>query len=103
MRVLLALSLFGVLLLSADALECYTGWAIIRGRSMTHDVNTLIKGKMAGCSTFRCALTRNTCTGQGHMGSRSEICCCNTDRCNANREMSASDKIRSGLDLINAG
>ncbi|KAI6193489.1 hypothetical protein M3Y96_01023100 [Aphelenchoides besseyi] len=120
MRVLLTVLVVALFFYSTEALECYTGFAIIRGRSvgtktetcskdsdscykMSADVNTLIKGKLAGCSTYRCMLSRNTCTGQGTIGSRNEICCCSTDLCNGHREQTISDRIRNGLDAINAG
>lgn len=79
---LFALALcFVALIAVGQALECYTGWAIIRGRSvgttteickkdsdscyrMSSDINTAMKAKLAGCSTYRCMLTRNTCLGQ---------------------------------------
>ncbi|KAI6184997.1 hypothetical protein M3Y97_00657000 [Aphelenchoides bicaudatus] len=121
MRNLFALAIcFLALIAVGQALECYTGWAIIRGRSvgtttevckkdsdscyrMSSDINTAIKAKLAGCSTYRCMLTRNTCLGQGDFGHRNEICCCNQDRCNANQEKSATDKVRGVLDAISAG
>jgi hypothetical protein len=66
--------LIGLLLVSkftVDGLECYTGFAIVRGRTVgtetkvcekssdmcykaNADMNTMIKLKLAGCSTWRC-------------------------------------------------
>jgi len=121
MRLLLTLALGLLALVTVgQALECYTGWAIVRGRSvgtttetckkesdhcyrMTADVNTAIKAKLAGCSTYRCMLTRGTCLGVGQLGHRNEICCCSTDRCNANQEKSTTDKVRGVLDAITSG
>jgi len=112
--------LFVCLVSYGFGLECYTGFAVIRGRSvgtttevckkdsdqcykMSADVNMAIKGKMAGCSTYRCMLSKNTCLAQGAPGHRYELCCCNTDHCNANRERSTTDKLRGVLDAVSAG
>ncbi|KAE9555158.1 hypothetical protein FO519_001653 [Halicephalobus sp. NKZ332] len=92
---LLAFSIAQVL-----SLECYTGYSLIRGQTVgtttqkctkssdqcykaKADISTLNKFKLAGCSTFRCMLSRNKCQTQQVAGQTIELCCCNDrDLCN---------------------
>ncbi|KAK5972061.1 hypothetical protein GCK32_003489 [Trichostrongylus colubriformis] len=83
------------------ALECYTGFKYIAGRSVgtskitcssssdycynaTADLSQLNQLTMAGCSTTRCFLSRNKCITQILGGKEIKFCCCNTgDLCNS--------------------
>ncbi|XGW22441.1 hypothetical protein V3C99_005012 [Haemonchus contortus] len=83
------------------ALECYTGFKYIAGRSIgtskvtwssssdycynaTADLSQLNQLTMAGCSTTRCFLSRNKCITQILGGKEIKFCCCNTgDLCNS--------------------
>ncbi|KAJ1372528.1 hypothetical protein KIN20_034704 [Parelaphostrongylus tenuis] len=83
------------------ALECYTGFKYIAGRSIgtstvtcssptdycynaTADISQLNQLSMAGCSTTRCFLSRNKCINQMFNGREIKFCCCNYgDLCNS--------------------
>ncbi|KAK6729186.1 hypothetical protein RB195_006307 [Necator americanus] len=83
------------------ALECYTGFKYIKGRSVgtskktcehstdycynaTADLTQLNEISMAGCSTTRCFLSHNKCITQMFQGHEIKFCCCNTgDLCNS--------------------
>ncbi|VDN03142.1 unnamed protein product [Thelazia callipaeda] len=85
---------------SAQSLECYTGFSVIRGQTVgttkevcsketdscyraKAGVNVLSTIKKAGCSTVRCFLNKNKCFEQEMLGSKVIFCCCNDrDLCN---------------------
>uniref|UniRef100_A0A915DFM2 Activin types I and II receptor domain-containing protein n=1 Tax=Ditylenchus dipsaci TaxID=166011 RepID=A0A915DFM2_9BILA len=83
-----------------DALECYSGFALMRGQSVgtntevckkdtdqcykaSAEASVAAKLKVAGCSTVRCMASPDKCSRQQYMGQQLEFCCCSTDLCNA--------------------
>uniref|UniRef100_A0A915BQD3 Activin_recp domain-containing protein n=1 Tax=Parascaris univalens TaxID=6257 RepID=A0A915BQD3_PARUN len=84
----------------ADSLTCYKGFKFIRGQSfgteteecesdsaycynITAEAAVLINVMKAGCSTYRCMLSRNACRSTTFQGVPVSFCCCNNaDLCN---------------------
>uniref|UniRef100_A0A914HN33 Activin_recp domain-containing protein n=1 Tax=Globodera rostochiensis TaxID=31243 RepID=A0A914HN33_GLORO len=85
---------------TVDAIRCFTGFKIVRGQSfggeefeckddneycynVTAEAGVLIKAAKAGCSYYRCLLSRNKCVNTVISGVPVSFCCCNTeDLCN---------------------
>ncbi|KHN84341.1 hypothetical protein Tcan_12402 [Toxocara canis] len=83
-----------------SSLTCYKGFKFIRGQSfgteteecesdsaycynMTAEAAVLINVVKAGCSTYRCMFSRNTCRSTTFQGVPVSFCCCNDgDLCN---------------------
>ncbi|CAD5216075.1 unnamed protein product [Bursaphelenchus xylophilus] len=70
---------------------------------MSLEVNAASKVKLAGCSTVRCMVAKNTCTSAPLNGKMGTICCCSGDLCNANQPKSTGDKMVSLLNGVIAG
>ncbi|CAI4225320.1 unnamed protein product [Auanema sp. JU1783] len=95
------LVVIGILVGTAIALECFTGFKYLAGQSVgtsketctssmdycynaTADLTQLSNVKVAGCSAARCLLARNKCIKQVFGGKEVQFCCCNTgDLCNS--------------------
>ncbi|KAH7721554.1 protein C17H12.11 [Aphelenchoides avenae] len=95
------LALFTVLcaLLLPDVLglQCYTGYKLVGGQgivgepkdcnknycyNMTATGGFLLNAAKAGCSTYRCLLSRDTCRTTTFQGIPVSFCCCSEDLCN---------------------
>ncbi|CAG9540317.1 unnamed protein product [Cercopithifilaria johnstoni] len=86
------------------SLTCYKGFRLFRGQSfgteteecenerdycynMTAEAALVFKTIKAGCSTYRCMLSANTCRSVTFQGIPVNFCCCNEyDLCNYNHE-----------------
>ncbi|KAI1711130.1 protein C17H12.11 [Ditylenchus destructor] len=97
---LIGFSIFIILFaFNAFGLKCYTGFKFIRGQgvgedskqcesdsdycyNMTADGGFLISVAKAGCSTYRCLLSRDTCRSTEFQGVPVSFCCCSEDLCN---------------------
>uniref|UniRef100_A0AC34QMP0 Uncharacterized protein n=1 Tax=Panagrolaimus sp. JU765 TaxID=591449 RepID=A0AC34QMP0_9BILA len=101
-----------------STLECYTGYSLVRGQTVgtttqtcssssdqcykaNANINLLNRLKLAGCSTFRCMLSRNKCQTQEVGGQTIEFCCCNDqDLCNGPKQdvvTSTFNKVKDSL------
>uniref|UniRef100_A0A7E4UPK9 Activin_recp domain-containing protein n=1 Tax=Panagrellus redivivus TaxID=6233 RepID=A0A7E4UPK9_PANRE len=95
---LLSMALLAV---SVHSLKCYTGFKLISGQTfggdtkecednsdycynMTASAGILLSAMKAGCSTYRCFLSRDTCRSMDFQGVPVSFCCCSTDLCNSN-------------------
>uniref|UniRef100_A0AC35EYC5 Activin_recp domain-containing protein n=1 Tax=Panagrolaimus sp. PS1159 TaxID=55785 RepID=A0AC35EYC5_9BILA len=84
---------------TSSALKCYTGFKLVSGQSfgdeqkecedssdycynMTASAGILLSAMKAGCSTYRCFLSRDTCRTMDFQGIPVSFCCCSTDYCN---------------------
>ncbi|TKR94253.1 hypothetical protein L596_008564 [Steinernema carpocapsae] len=82
------------------AIKCYKGFKYISGQSfgdqveecedsgaycynMTAEAAILLNVVKAGCSKYRCMLSRNRCVGSTFQGVPVSFCCCNDDLCNS--------------------
>uniref|UniRef100_A0AC34PZJ4 Activin_recp domain-containing protein n=1 Tax=Panagrolaimus sp. JU765 TaxID=591449 RepID=A0AC34PZJ4_9BILA len=89
-----------LLFVTTSALKCYTGFKILGGQTfggeskecedssdycynMTANAGILINAMKAGCSTYRCFLSRDTCRSTEFQGIPVSFCCCSTDLCNS--------------------
>uniref|UniRef100_A0A915ELA4 Activin_recp domain-containing protein n=1 Tax=Ditylenchus dipsaci TaxID=166011 RepID=A0A915ELA4_9BILA len=87
------------LILVTYSLKCYTGFKFIRGQgfggeskqcesegdycyNMTADGGMFINVAKAGCSTYRCWLSKNKCINTEFQGIPVSFCCCSEDFCN---------------------
>uniref|UniRef100_A0A914CRC5 Activin types I and II receptor domain-containing protein n=1 Tax=Acrobeloides nanus TaxID=290746 RepID=A0A914CRC5_9BILA len=99
MNSLYTLSVLFLYLYAAYGLQCYDGFAILKGSTTGNDTITcgkstdmcykanmdlksLMHVKLAGCSTIKCMLHGNGCTNRTIAGITIDVCCCNTDFCN---------------------
>ncbi|KAL3072785.1 hypothetical protein niasHS_017759 [Heterodera schachtii] len=101
--VVLSLTLLSFLLLmlsSIDAIRCFTGFKFVRGQkfggdeteckddnefcyNVTAEAGVIFKASKAGCSYYRCLISRNKCINTEISGVPVSFCCCNTeDLCN---------------------
>uniref|UniRef100_A0A914Z9W9 Activin_recp domain-containing protein n=1 Tax=Panagrolaimus superbus TaxID=310955 RepID=A0A914Z9W9_9BILA len=83
----------------SSALRCYTGYKMMAGQSfgdkqkecegssdfcynVTATAGILLSPMKAGCSTYRCYLSKDTCRSMEFQGVPVSFCCCSTDLCN---------------------
>uniref|UniRef100_A0A0N4ZNM6 Activin_recp domain-containing protein n=1 Tax=Parastrongyloides trichosuri TaxID=131310 RepID=A0A0N4ZNM6_PARTI len=91
--------LIGLVIISIDSLTCYNGYRLLSGRSIgeetedcegsmaycynfTAETGAMLNVMKAGCSTYRCLLSRNKCISTEFQNVPVKFCCCNEDRCN---------------------
>ncbi|CAD6184148.1 unnamed protein product [Caenorhabditis auriculariae] len=107
-----------ILVASASALQCYTGYSIIKGRTIgtetkncssdsdfcynaTADVHALSTVQKAGCNSLLCRFNANKCFTQTLAGKSLLFCCCNTgDRCNGGNITDPGSWVQRGLSTL---
>ncbi|VDN01462.1 unnamed protein product [Thelazia callipaeda] len=101
---LLLLTIIAFCVNMVSSITCYKGFQLMRGQelgseteecedesaycyNMTAEAAFVIKIMKAGCSTYRCMLSANTCRSITFQGVPVSFCCCNEkDLCNYSKE-----------------